>query len=151
MTEPTSPLPSTWATRELPILRSALGRIDAGEHFVSLEDIRAESGLSVSQMRIAVDALRGASPPYLEVQLTHAGPDVMGGFVHQVTERTRRELGTWPTSANVVDELVAALERAADSASEPGQSSRLRALADGLSGFARDVAVGVVSAKLSGL
>jgi hypothetical protein len=150
MTE-TPDLPSTWATRELPILRSALRHKDAGEQLVSLEVIRAEAGLDVVQMRVGMTALQSASPPYLGASRSVAGPGEVGGFVHVVTERTRRELGTWPTSANVVDELVAALERAAEREPEPDRRSRLRSLAEGLSGFAREVAVGVVSAKLNGL
>jgi hypothetical protein len=88
--------------------------MDAGEHLVGLKDIRAEAGLDVTQMRIAVSALTSAFPPYMSVQLTMAGPAAVGGFVHGVTERTHRELGTWPTSTSGVDELVAALERAAE-------------------------------------
>jgi hypothetical protein len=146
-----TPLPSTWATRELPILTSALRRLDGGDPFPDLEQIRQEVGLEVDQMHVAIDALAGAFPPYLEIRRYTAGPDQVGGLVEGVTERTRRELGTWPTSAGVIDELVAALERAADNEVEPERRSRLKAVADGLSGFAREVAVGVVSAKLSGL
>jgi hypothetical protein len=125
--------------------------MDAGEDFVSLEEIRTDAGLEVGQMRIALSALENAFPPYLAIRHHLVGPNAVGGYVHEVTERTRRELGTWPTSASVVDELVAAFERAAESEPEPERRSRLKAVADGLSGFAREVAVGVVSAKLSGL
>lgn len=140
-------LAQTWATRELPVLRSALRRIDAGEEFPNLESIREEVGLSSDQMRLSVEALANAWPPYLEVSWMGGG----AGFIDAVTERTRRELGTWPTSASVIDGLVAALERAAENASEPEQGSRFRSIADGLSGFARDVAIGVVTNKLNGL
>ncbi len=54
------PLAPTWATRELPILRAALRRIDAGEDLPTLEDIRAEAGLDVVQMRAGLMALDGA-------------------------------------------------------------------------------------------
>ena len=57
----------TWTSRELPILRVALRHYEAGERPVSLELIRAETGLSADQVTIGVEALASADPPYLEV------------------------------------------------------------------------------------
>jgi hypothetical protein len=142
-------LASTWANRELPILTAALRRLDAGETFPNLEDIRAELDLDATQMRLGTDALESAG--YLTTQRALAGPDRVGGFVTAVGERARRELGTWPSSAGVLDALVAALDRAADSEVEPTRKSHLKAAAQTLAGMARDVAVGVIAAKLGGL
>jgi hypothetical protein len=60
-------------------------------------------------------ALANAWPPYLGVTLNGGGEDSIDG----VTERTRRELATWPTSTSVVDELVSALQKAADAETAP--------------------------------
>jgi hypothetical protein len=144
-------LPQTWTNRDLPVLRSALRRLDEGDYFPNLEQIRQELELSIDQMRIAVDALTGAAPPYMTVTLLMGGPNQVAGHVDSVSERARRELGTWPTSAGVVDELVAALERAAAAETEPDKRSRLHNLAAGLTGFAREIAVGVITNKLNGL
>lgn len=95
------PLESTWATRELPILRSALRRLDAGEDFPSLEEIRAEIGLDVTEMRAALRALENAWPPYIEIVHARMGAHRVGGYVNAVSERTRRELGTWPSAETV--------------------------------------------------
>src|SRR5664280_2886033 len=57
----------TWTSRELPILRVALRHYEAGERPVSLELIRAETGLSADQVTIGAEALAVADPPYLEV------------------------------------------------------------------------------------
>jgi len=139
----------TWADRELPILRSALRRLDEGASFPALEDIRLEVGLDVQQMRAGMDALAGASPPYLTLRLTMSGPDVVGGYVQSVSERARRELGAWPSGEDVINRLVAALEeQAANSANEPEKQSRLRAAAVVVGGIARDVAVAVVAKRL---
>jgi hypothetical protein len=43
-------LQSTWAIRELPILRTALLRLDAGEHVVEFADLERETGLSEDQV-----------------------------------------------------------------------------------------------------
>ncbi len=47
------------------------------------------------------------------------------------------ELGTWPSAEALVDQLGAALARAAEAEVEPQRRSRLRAAAEGLAGFGR--------------
>jgi hypothetical protein len=74
-----TPLRSTWADRELPILKVALRRVDAGEEAVMLEEIRQEVGLEVSQMRTAVDALEDAWPPYFKIQHYNRGATLLVG------------------------------------------------------------------------
>ncbi len=144
-------LPATWGTRELPILRAALRRLDAGEDFPSLEDIRAEVSLDVTQMRAGVKALEGAFPAYISITHYSMGPDLVGGHVDAVGERARRELGTWPSVEGLVDQLGAAFTRAADDEDEPERQSRLRAVGEAVAGFGRDVAVGVIAAQLGPL
>lgn len=58
-------LASTWASRELPILAGALRRLDAGEFFVNLEQLREEVGLDVAQMRVGLSALASDGAPFL--------------------------------------------------------------------------------------
>lgn len=134
----------TWADRELPILRAALRRLDAGEDFPSIADIREEIGLDEVQMRAGLRALETASPPYLEVE-------GYAEIVKTISERARRELGSWPSAPAVVDELIAALEAAADDEPEEQRKGRLRSIAEGLGGFARDVAVQAVGTQLGGI
>ncbi len=145
---PSLPLPPTWATRELPILAVALRRMDAGEYFVDLEGLRQELGLPVDQMRLGVTALAEAWPPYLSVSSTSGGPDQIGGFVDQISERARRELGTWPSPDGVLERLVAALEQAAAGEPRSDRKRRLRVAAEALGGVAREVVVNVLSAQL---
>lgn len=145
-----SDLASTWADRELPILRAALRRIDGGEEWPDLREIRAEAGLTADQMRVGLNALVDAFPPYITIRTVKGSPDEVEGHVKSVGERARRELGTWPSAESVVDRLAVALSEAADAEQEPGRRSKLRAGAEALAGFARDVAVGVVSAQVGG-
>jgi hypothetical protein len=135
----------TWASRDLPILRAALRRLDAGEDFPELQDIRQEIGLTSDDVRAGIRALESADPPYIDVAL-RAGDAI--GHVVGVSERARRELGAWPAADSLVDELAAALARAADAEQEPEKKTRLRAVADGLAGVARDIAVGVITKKI---
>lgn len=143
-------LDNTWTTRDLPILRSALRRLDAGEDFPDLEEIRAEVGLDVTQMRAGLRALEHAGPPYIELTYTMAGPARVGGHVKGVSERARRELGTWPSATSMVDRLVEALEDAEEEEQEPERKSKLRAARDALAGMARDVAVTVIAKQVGG-
>ena len=87
-------------------------------------------------------ALETAEPPYIDVR----GKDIWG-----VTERTRRELGTWPSATSIVDELAAAFAQAAEAETEPEKKNRLRAVADGLGGAVKDIAVAVIAKRLGDL
>lgn len=147
----TEPLAETWTTRELPVLREALKRKDSGDMFVDLEGLRAHLEMTGDQMYAAMDSLSHATPPYIDVTLTMGWSEGRAsGHIDRVYERARRELGTWPTADNLVAEIAAALSRAADETTEPEERSRLRAAAEALSGFARDVAVAVVSRHVGG-
>jgi len=46
------PITPTWATREVPIVRAALRRIDRGEELPTLGAIRLEARLDVAQTRV---------------------------------------------------------------------------------------------------
>ena len=65
------------------------------------------------------------------------------------TPGPRRAVGQWPSPEVWVDHLVAALREAAERESDPEKKTRLRAMAEGLGGFARDVAVGVMSGGIT--
>jgi hypothetical protein len=55
-------LRETWTTRELPILRAALSRIDGGDEYADLDELRVELGLTAGEVFAAVGALANASP-----------------------------------------------------------------------------------------
>jgi hypothetical protein len=133
---------STWAIRELPILSAALLRLDAGEDVAEFEDLARETGLSDDQLWAGLRALETAQPPYI---------DVRGKHIWGVTERARRELGTWPSATSIVDALAVAFAQAAEAEREPAKKNRLRAVADGLGGAVKDIAVAVVAKHLGDL
>ncbi len=135
--------PPTWASRELPILRVALRRLDGGEDFVGLTVLSEDTGLDVDATRIGLRALADAY--YLEVRWV--APVEMSLFT-AATKRARRELGTWPTADSLVDQLVAALRADAEAEHEPERRSRVRTAADVLAGMARDIAVSVIATRL---
>jgi hypothetical protein len=65
-----------------------------------------------------------------------------------VSERARRELGTWPSADVVLQQLVDALSRTAAEEPREEEKSRLRSAADVLAGMGRDIAVGVITARI---
>jgi predicted metal-dependent phosphoesterase TrpH len=105
-----------------------------------------ELDLEAAQMYAGLRALADAA--YIDLESPRHGPEMVGGYISQVRERTRRELGSWPSADSVVDQLVEALSQAAESEPEPERKSRLRSAADLLGGMARDIAVAAVSSRL---
>lgn len=138
----------TWTNRDLPILRATLRRFDAGEAMVDLEDVRVETGLTGDQMWAGIHALRDSYPPYLDFSLVGGwGDGLAHGDITSITERARRELGTWPTPENVLESLIQALNAEAETAPEE-EKSRLRAVVDALNGMAQEIAIRVLSDRI---
>jgi hypothetical protein len=140
---------STWATRELPILRAALRRLDEGADYAEIDLVRLETGIHPQQLRAGLRALATADPPYIEFREASGWKDdYAAGEINRVSERARREVGSWPSPESLVSELAAALAQAAEREEEPERKRRLTAAADAIGTFARDVAVGVFTQKL---
>ncbi len=136
---------STWAARELPILAATLRLLDDPRNdFAGFEDIQAETGLSRDELRTGIRALESANPPYLRARFLGGS----SGHVEVVSERARRELGSWPSGDDVLERLVDALSRAADDEETPESKGRLREAAAVLGGMAREIAVNVISARI---
>ena len=146
------PLPETWTTRELPILQAILRRVDSGEDRPDLADIGADTGIPPLQLTAGVEALYNANPPYLDFESASGwGPDRYGGgYVSMVSERARREVGTWPSADSMLQQLIDALERAADTEPREEERSRIRSVAAYLGGAGRDFAVQVLASRLGG-
>lgn len=129
----------TWTWRELPILRIAVRDADAGAQF---EDIAAETGLELKDVWHGAKALQNAG--YLDAALAGA----FSGFVVSVSERARREIGSWPSPESIVDRLVEAFADAATEETEPEKKKSLRTVAEGIGGVGRALAAEVIASVL---
>ena len=90
-----------------------------------LDEIRQELGIETRQLKAGLEALEEAG--YIEVGWAMGwSEDRAGGWIDMVTERTRRELGSWPTATSIVEEIVRALLEQAQQTPEPEQKGRLR-------------------------
>jgi DNA-binding transcriptional ArsR family regulator len=131
----------TWSRREGPLLRAALRGVDAGNE-VEFEQLAEETGLDLQQVSIAMRALQDAG--YLDASFAGAN----SGLVVRVHERTRRELGTWPSADAIAADVLHALEEAAEREPDGSRKSWLRSFSSGAADVGRGVLAEAISATL---
>jgi hypothetical protein len=139
----------TWTSRELPILRALVARLDDPDvRNASPEQLAAVTGLSPDAISRALTALAEAEPPYF------TGAKSWGerypNPIFRVTERGRRAAGQWPASDSAADAIIAALESAAEIEPDGDKKSALGRTAAFLAGAGREVFYRVVTGVVSG-
>jgi hypothetical protein len=137
---------STWETRDLPVLDAIVRYFDE-EDSSEIPDVGTFARITGMDPVQVGRAVRALSPRFIKTapglgSLTEVG--IMG-----VTDEARQAVGQWPSPEVWVDRLVEALREAAEREPDPERRGRLRAMAEGLGGFARDVAVGVLSGGIT--
>jgi hypothetical protein len=137
---------STWESRDLPVLDAIVRYFDEhdGAEIPDVATFAKFTGMDPTQVARAVRAL---SPRFIKTQAALGG--LMDVAVMGVTDEARQAVGQWPSPEVGVERLVQALREAAEHEPDPERKGRLRALAEGLGGFARDVAVGVLSGGIT--
>jgi len=137
----TEPLPDTWHSRDLPVLRTVVRLWDEQLLPLQTSEIeRALPDLDPADIERALVALRSAG--LIE------GKGAWGAQILRVSDPTaeaRRLSGAWPSADSIADRLLAALEDIAEYGSDEATKSKARKALDGLGGFSRDVLVGVIS------
>ena len=133
---------NTWAERDLPVLQILVDRFEDGANLVEAREVADALDIDRPQANVSFRALANAG--YLaDLTETYEGASTSG-----ITGRARREVGTWPTAESVMNELVAALASAEQHESDPERRDKVVAVRQALTGFLRDVAVGVLSNTL---
>jgi hypothetical protein len=135
----------TWVSRELPVLDAVVTLLDDGRipANVTVTELAGHTGMDPVEIARALQALNG---PYLDLQTTLATIDDPGSwFAKGVTPEARRAVGQWPTADSLITRLVDGFNAAAEREPDPERKSRLRAIASGLGGSVRDVAVDIVA------
>ena len=138
---------STWEPRDLPVLDVVVRYLD--EHVDAMPDVAQIATIMGRDPAEVHRALRAMEGRFIQVPDMSVGADAQNYFVDGVTPEARQVVGQWPSPDVWVDRLVAALRDAADREPDPEKKGRLRAMAEGLGGFARDVAVGVLSGGIT--
>lgn len=86
---------NTWASRDLPVLRVVVRRLDEnGAYAVTVAEISDEIGIDMEVVAKSLDALNG---PYVTMyQKLLTGGDPGPWFVTEVAPAARRAVGQWP-------------------------------------------------------
>jgi hypothetical protein len=135
----------TWQSRDLPVLDAIVQHFEkGGPDFPTVKHFAEATGLEVGEVYRAVMAL---SPTYLELSLSMGGE--ADTAIQGVTDAARRAVGQWPSPEEWADRIVRGLLDAADREPDQERRSRLRAVAEGLGDFGRDVLVGVISTGIT--
>ena len=133
---------STWEQRDLPVLDAIVRYFDEDDsaEIPDVETFAKLTGMDPGQVGRAVRAL---SPRFVKT-----GPG-LGGLtevpIMGITEEARQVVGQWPTPESVADRIVVALLQAADREPDERKRTKLRAAADALGGFSRDLLVNVIA------
>ncbi|MDT0277989.1 hypothetical protein [Blastococcus goldschmidtiae] len=128
MTSPPAPLPDTWFTRDLPVLRAIARLVDAPEHGGSpylLGAVVPASGLPKADVLVAAKAL--ASAGYIEPLTNHAGDIVR---ITAISAEARRLAGLWPTPQGEWERLLEQLAARAERTPTEVERQRWRAFSD---------------------
>jgi hypothetical protein len=133
---------STWETRDLPVLDAVVRYFDEhdGPEIPDVGTFAKLTGMEPDQVARAVRAL---SPRFLRIQMTMGG--IMHAAIMGVTDDARLAVGQWPTPESVADRIVAALLEAADREPDERKRTKLRAAAETLGSFGRDLLINVAA------
>jgi hypothetical protein len=137
----------TWDSRDVPVLDAVVRYFDEHPQGVMLS-CQEVAGLAGRDPTDVYRALKGLEPTYVRL-VEGLGHGPMGSSVRGVTDAARRAVGQWPSPEVWADRIVGALLEAADRELDEARQSRLRAAADALAGFGRDVLVGVLSGGIT--
>lgn len=133
---------STWERRDLPILEAVVRLFDERPDVVSVT-IKGIADLTGMQPIEVYAAAKALSPTYLTLQEMMAPPE--HHRIRGVTDSARRAVGQWPSPEAVADRIVAALLEAADQEPDERKRTKLRAAAETLGSFGRDLLINVAA------
>jgi hypothetical protein len=136
----------TWGSRDYPVLEAAVRLVDEkAPEWVRVSEIAVEAGLDEDDV---VRALTALHPLFVGEMAEYSGGGVGQWTIDSVTSEARQLAGQWPSPESLIGQLAAAFRVAADREPDAQERSRLRQLADALTGRLRDLAVEVATEVL---
>ncbi|MEU2347876.1 hypothetical protein [Modestobacter sp. NPDC049651] len=141
------PLPDTWFSRDLPVLRAIARLVDEPPHGSApyLGAVVPASGLPKPQVVAAARALVDGG--YVEALTNYAGEIVR---FTGLSPEARRLTGLWPTPQGEWERLLEQLEQRAAGALTDVERARWRALADAATALGPDDGALLMSALIGG-
>lgn len=149
------PLPDTWFTRELLVLRHIVSEFDKERpHDMSVGEISnrmhvdGQNWFDVRLVNAAVKALErdGLISMQWVDGFGGSGPDLSESRVIDFDSRAYGLTGMWPSPDATADRLLAALEDLAEHSSDEVTRTKARKALDALTGLGRDLFVSVAGA-----
>jgi hypothetical protein len=133
---------STWERRDLPVLDAVVHYFDEEDSAVipDVGTFARITGMDAGQVGRAVRAL---SPRFVKTGPTMG--DLTDVPIMGITDEARQAVGQWPTPESVADRIVAALLEAADQEPDERKRTKLRAAAETLGSFGRDLLINVAA------
>jgi hypothetical protein len=134
-------MPSTWESRDLPVLKAAVELYEEKGRGPRVSAIAARAGFDEDTVQRALRVLY--TEPYFEDVRTASG----AGFivVGKPTSAALRVAGQWPTPETQVERLIAAFHAAAEDESRPEEErSRAEKVGLWLAGALSQVAIGAL-------
>lgn len=137
-------LDDTWHSRDLPVLVEVVRRLDPRPSIpATLESIANATGLTRNEVEAASFALEDGGYVTME-------RDLEGAEFWQITGRARRAAGTWPTPEVAAERMLAALDNAISTTTDPEARTRLEKFREGAAGVGTSLLVGVTTAMITG-
>ena len=132
----------TWTTRDKRVLEQIVEIMEerpAGPG-ADLREIVNRTGFGDEDVQRSMKALSTARPPYFR-EVVEIGELPYPIQVSSVTERALIAAGQWPDPESLVQQLVAALAKAADDEPDPVKRGKLKQAADVIGGAALQIAI----------
>jgi len=148
----TTPIPDTWASPDLPVLRAAIELcLESPGRLHRFRELVEHVGLPYETARAAMLRLDSASPPFLKIVTEWDDDDALDIVLFsQPTERGLLAVGAWPTPESALDRLIQAMEAQAQQAGSEEERSKARAIAAWFGNAGRDLMVNAMAGVVSG-
>jgi hypothetical protein len=134
---------STWEGRDLPVLDAVVRLFD--EDVDVMPDVAQIAGITGRDPAEVHRALRALEGPFIHVPNMSVGASAENYLVDGVTAQARRAVGQWPSPELWADRIIRALVEAAEREPDEAKRTKLRAAADALGGFGRDLFINVIA------
>jgi hypothetical protein len=138
----------TWETRDLPVLRAIVRASDEGIEYIEPDEIMRRTGFDESTVQLALWALGKEFPPYFEYIDASTDSKYMMS-ISNPSGQARRVVGTWPTPDAWAEQLIKALNDAADKEPDPERKGKLRRAADAVASLGGQVLGGVITTYIT--
>lgn len=137
----TDPLPDTWYSRDLPVLRAVVQHFDQTVQPLPGSALVDPTGLTEPDIAAAARNLNRGR--YVELL-----PGMQGVHFKDITDRALTATGAWPSTHTMADRLLATLDQRIEQAATPEEATNWRKFRDFVGGVGRDFVIDLAAAMI---